>query len=213
MPEPCAPVLPPERGERLIRADYRQDFQRRDAEIRDGSSWKLERRQHFEELGNDSREALRHGDWEGALRLLAGRRDRVRAEALEDRRRGHAFHRVRVVETPLTPYLQWELHSLNVRAECGERIRVIGAETVAPAETRAPLPELVVLDGGVLYNVVYTEAGVPDGAVRFTDAGLVGPWESYIKELYDLGEDLRTYFDREVAHLPPPTRQPTTTPE
>ncbi|MEV5542338.1 DUF6879 family protein [Saccharopolyspora shandongensis] len=37
------------------------------------------------------------------------------------RRLGVELFRVWVVEAPLTPYLQWELHSLAVRAECGGR--------------------------------------------------------------------------------------------
>lgn len=58
------PALDPARGTRLD-DDYRHDFRRRAAEIRDGSSWKLERLQHFEET-SPSREALRRGDWAGA---------------------------------------------------------------------------------------------------------------------------------------------------
>ncbi|MGA6154747.1 hypothetical protein ACPEIC_15525 [Stenotrophomonas sp. NPDC087984] len=41
-----APVLVPEQGDRLTRAAYKQDFRQREDAVRDGSSWKLERRQH-----------------------------------------------------------------------------------------------------------------------------------------------------------------------
>lgn len=203
-----APSLPSERGDRLTREAYKRDFQKRDAEIRNSDSWKFERRQHFEEQGNASRDALRRGDWQAALRLLEGRRDALRASALEDKRRGYSFYRVRVVDTPLTPYLQWELHSLRLRAEYGERIHIVSAEMVAVSETDGLLPEVTILGGRTLYRVLYTEAGVPEGAVRYTDSELVRNWVAYTRELYDVGEDLSSYFDREVGHLSPPTITP-----
>jgi hypothetical protein len=199
-----APALPAEQGERLIREIYKRDFRQRDAEIRDRDSWKLERRQHFEEQGSASRDALRRGDWEESLRLLEERRDDLLASYREDESRGSFFHRVRVVEEPLTPYLQWQLHSLRQRADCGERVRVVGADMVAASENAGLLPEVVILGGRTLYQVLYTDSGVSDGAVRYTDTELIGRWESYIKQLYGAGEDVVSYFDRQVAHLPPP---------
>ncbi|MFS7873080.1 DUF6879 family protein, partial [Streptomyces asiaticus] len=145
------------------------------------------------------------GDWEEALRLLADRRDTLAATAEEDERRGYAFHRVRVVERPLTPYVQWELHSQRQRAEYGQRIRIVPAEQVAASEDTGPLPEVVVLGGHTLFQVLYTEAGVANGAIRYTDRDLVERWENYIKALYAVGEEVISYFDREVAHLDPPT--------
>ncbi|MGC9540104.1 hypothetical protein [Streptomyces sp. UG1] len=44
--------------------------------------WKLECRQHFEEQGSPSGDAVRRGEWERSLR---------------------------VVEKPVSPYVQWEL--------------------------------------------------------------------------------------------------------
>ncbi|MEV4746313.1 DUF6879 family protein [Streptosporangium sp. NPDC049248] len=205
MLDPRAPFLVPAQGERLVRDAYRRDFRQRDAQIRNRDSWKFERRQHFEEQGSPSHDAFRRGDWEEALRLLDERRDDLLAVTREDERRGSFFHRVRVVERPLTPYMRWELHSLRLRAECGERVRVVGVEKVTASERAAPLPEVVILGGRTLYHVLYTETGVPNGAVRYTDPGLIGGWEKYIKSLYEAGEDVMSYFDREVAHLPSPT--------
>lgn len=198
------PVLPVERGERLRSADYKREFRERDTAIRDGSSWKLERLQHFEEVADPSREALRRGEWAEALRLLNGRRERLRELGAEEAERNAVFHRVRVVEEPLTPYVQWELHSLRIKAEYGERVRVLPAAAVAGAESGGRLPEVVLQDGQVLYRVLYTDAGVPDGALRFTDPGVISAWETYLEELYAAAEDVRAYFDRAVADLPPP---------
>ncbi|MFI0775146.1 DUF6879 family protein [Streptomyces sp. NPDC021212] len=205
MPDLLAPALDPAQGDRLTRPAYKQEFREREDAIRNGSSWKLERRQHFEEQGSPSRDALRRGDWEEALRLLADRHDNLAAAAQEEQRRGYAFHRVRVVETPLTPYVQWELHSQRQRAEHGQRIRIVSAAQVAASENTGPLPEVVVLGGQALFQVLYTDEGVANGAIRYTDRDLVERWENYIKALYTAGEDVIPYFDREVAHLDPPT--------
>ncbi|MFI2609504.1 DUF6879 family protein [Kitasatospora sp. NPDC018619] len=201
---PRAPELRPEWGEALTRDEYRRDFRERDALVRGRDSWKLERRQHFEEQGSPSWEAARRGDWGEALRLLEGRREALREIGREDAERQSFFHRVRVVEQPLTTYLRWELHSLRIRAECGERIRVVGAEMLADSEEFHQLPEIVVLGGRTLYQVRYSEEGIPVGAVRFTEPGIVLRWESYLADLHRAGEDVVAYVDREVAPLLPP---------
>ncbi|MFD9866987.1 DUF6879 family protein [Streptomyces niveus] len=208
MSETYAPPLLEERGERLVREAYRKDFRERSAALRDANSWKLERRQHFEEQGSPSRDALRRGEWEESLRLMAERRDALADAARKDERQGHVFHRVRVVEEPLTPYLQWELHSLRQQAQFGSRVRVVSAESVAAVERSEPLPELVVLGGRTLFNILYSDAGHPQGAVRFTEPGVVAEWEHYIKSLYNSGEEIASYFERAVAHLPAPTSLP-----
>ncbi|MDX3854443.1 DUF6879 family protein [Streptomyces sp. AK02-01A] len=199
-----APALPVERGRRLENEEYLQDFRARDATIRNGNSWKLERLQHFEEVGSPSRDALRRGDWSMALRLFEEERDNLRGIQADEEARGSVFHRVRVVENPLTPYVQWELHSLRISAEHGERVRILPAEAVATAENDGPLPELTIQDDKVLFHVLYTDTGVPDGAIRFTDPAVVEPWTAYLRATYAAAEDIATYFERAVAPLPPP---------
>jgi hypothetical protein len=199
-----APGLPDELGERLTREDYKRDFRERRAAIRDGESWKLERLQHFEETNDDSREALRQGDWPAVLRLFEAERDALVRKARDEVSRGAVFHRIRVVEEPLTPYVQWELHWLRLSAECGQSIRVLPASAVAASEGDALLPELNLLDSRVLYRVLYTVAGQPDGAIRFTDPRTVRNWAEHLQELYAAAEDVQAYFDRAVADLPPP---------
>lgn len=197
------PELPAGQGERLTRLEYKRDFRERRAAMRNGSSWKLERRQHFEEV-DPSRDALRRGDWAEALRLFESEREDVRAEAQAEEAKGNAFHRLRIVEQPLAPYMQWELHWLHLNAECGDRIRVLPAASVAASEAVGPLPELTLIDGRTLFRVVYSDQGATEGAVRYTDPEIVQPWENYLRELYAAAEDILTYFTRVVAPLPPP---------
>ncbi|MDW6059969.1 hypothetical protein SAZ11_20635 [Streptomyces sp. FXJ1.4098] len=207
MPNRSALELPVGQGERLLLGAYQSEFRQRRAELRDRHSWKFERQQEFEEL-DDSREAFCRGHWEEALRLLDEEREAHLKTAQRDRERGTAFHRVRVVEEPLTPYMQWELHALRVQSEAGKEIRIVTPAALSSLEITGPLPEVVVVGGQVLYQVVYTEAGFLDGAIRFTDAELTRRWESFIKELYEAGEDLLSYFERRVAHLSPPPKPP-----
>jgi hypothetical protein len=192
-------------GERLGLDAYREDFRRRDFAVDGFDSWKLERRQHFREPGDPSWSAFVQGDWKEALGLIEARR-----AALLDESRLATCHRcrllrVRVVEQPLTPYLQWELHLLRVRAECGELIRVIGPDRIAAYEPDAPAPELVTLNDDTVYEILYDADGVLEGAVRHLDPATRDRTVGRIEELYVLGEDIRTFFDREVAHLKLPT--------
>jgi hypothetical protein len=191
-------------GDRLELAAYRSDFRYRDDRASGRDSWKFERRQHFQEPGSPSWEAFRRGDWQEALRLTGDRRDQWRKVAREHRERGSVFHRVRVVEEPLTPYLQWELQALRVQGESGMPIRVVSGERLRGLEGPGELPEVVTLGGQVLYEVVYTDEGVLDGGVRFADPGTVGRWERFVKALYRDGEDIVSYVDRQVAHMPAP---------
>jgi len=204
MPE-LPPDLVPTQGEWLDDDAYSGDFRDRNSAIRDGDSWKLERLQHFEEVGSPSRDALSRGDWNEALRLMEGRAGTLRKAAEDADRRGSRFHRVRIVEVPLTPYMQWELHSLHQRAQCGHRVRVLPAEALAGAEARGPLPEVVVLDDRTLYRVVYDASGAFEGALRYTDPSIVRPWAQFVAGAYAGAEDIRTYFPREVAPLPAPS--------
>jgi hypothetical protein len=199
-----APPLPVDRGELLDDDAYTADFRARRRAVRDRGSWKLERLQHFEEEDSPRRDALRRGDWQEVLRLVEAGREDARKAAETDRLRGSPFHRLRVVEEPLTPYVQWELHGLHMRAQAGHPTRVLPAGDVAAAERDGLLPEIVILGDRTLYEILYTAAGAFDSARRFTDPGIVDPWTAYVRQAYAAAEDIETYFARVVASLPPP---------
>ncbi|MFI0729175.1 hypothetical protein ACH4S9_09125 [Streptomyces sp. NPDC021225] len=64
-------------------------------------------------------------------------------------------------------------------------VRILPARAIAVAETDGLLPELTIQDGKVLFRVLYTDTGVPDGAIRFTDPDIVEPWTEYVRKAQD----------------------------
>lgn len=198
------PELDPANGAYVTQDRYGPEFRGYDEAIRNHFSWKLERQQTFDEGDDPSWLAFCSGDWQAALRLHDDSRAHTEAVASDDHARNAVFHRVRVVEEPLTPYLRWELYSLRIQHESGMPVRVVHTRDISALEETGPLPEVVVLGGHVVYRVVYTAAGEKNGAVRFNDAGLADRWEAFISALFEAGEDITSYYDRYVAHLPPP---------
>lgn len=170
--------------------------------------WKLERQQTFREPGYDSWEAFARGDWEESLRLLEAGRSGLTQYHRKIAQHGFAARRVRVIEEPLTDYLQWELHALRVRDESGGPIRVLDAGHVARFEEDGPLPEIYTLGTDVLYEAVYDSQGTLTAGRRFTDPRLVLHCQQFIASLYAVGEPLSGWFDKHVAPLPPPPAQP-----
>jgi hypothetical protein len=82
--------------------------------------------------------ARRHRATAGHSLALA---DEMRGGIAEYQRRldeqGIVQRRVWIVELPLSDYLQWELHVLRIRADLGERIRVLppSAGRASPSPT------------------------------------------------------------------------------
>jgi hypothetical protein len=191
-------------GEYLELSDYLRDYEKRFWEMDENGLWKLERRQHFKEPNFPSWDAFAAGHWGEALRLAEGMRSRLTDFYRSVADKGLGFRRVRVVEEPIIPYLQWELHLLHLRSECGEDIRIIGPGRVEKFEAVAPVPELVSLGAEAVYEVCYDDEGVARGAIRFTDKAAVARAREFIQRLYAIGEDIREFFEHRVAHLDPP---------
>ncbi|RFU41945.1 hypothetical protein DZF91_09190 [Actinomadura logoneensis] len=141
------------------------------------------------------------GDWDRALALIAEQRAATTVS-------GRESHRLRIVELPISPYLQWELHVLQVRAEAGvQDVRVLDASDVSHLEADHLLPELVFLGDTVMYEVLYDEDGTHSGGRRHDDPGVIRACHRQLVELHGAGEPLATYFDREIAALPAPAGQ------
>ena len=167
--------------------------------------WKLERRQTFREPGMPSWEAFAAGDWDRALALNERERDTVRAKVAEDESLGVESRRLRVVEHPVTPYLQWEMQYFRLLAEAGEDLRVIDASRVRNLEADRLLPEIVILGDRVLFEVLYDTEGTAYGARRIDDPQVIAEAGREVADLYTAAEPLLDYFTREIAPLPAPT--------
>ncbi len=191
-------------GEPMTRADYLADFERHFWSIGSPGFWKIQRQQHMREPGHPSWETFARGRWDESLRLLAADRERIAAEHRRLNELGFTVQWVRVVEEPLTPYLQWELHVLRVREQCGSRVRVIRPRQVKALEAGGPLPEMHTLGTDVMYQVLYDDHGVFTAARRYTDRELIARCQRVLVDLHACGEPLADYFAREVAHLAPP---------
>ncbi|WP_067183517.1 DUF6879 family protein [Microtetraspora niveoalba] len=186
-------------GDLLNTNDYRADFSAGFHEI-EGPIWKLERAQNFDEGSDPSWNAMLDGDWERSKALL----EESRPDHAADLPARGELRRLRIVEWPLTPYMQWELHLLAMRARLGERGRALAASDVAFLEPGRPLPELVVFRTDLMYQVLYDATGTCVGARRITDAAVIEPCVTQISTLYGGAEEMAGYVEREVAPLPPP---------
>jgi hypothetical protein len=169
---------------------------------------KLERIQHFREPYDASWRAFAAGRWANSLELTELNRPNVVAEFAEDARLGYSSYRVRVVEFPIDPYLQWEMHRFKVRVECGENLRIVGPEAVARFETDGIVPELIFMGTHAMYEVLYDETGELAGGRKFTDPDLIAGCRAEVQALYAQGEDFRTFFEREIVPLPEPVVEP-----
>jgi hypothetical protein len=83
-------------------------------------------------------------------------------------------------------------------------IRVVSATDITNLERDGSLPEIVTLGPDTVYQVIYSEVGAAEGAVRSTDPDEVIRWREFIQRLYASGEDIAIFFDRAVAGLRPP---------
>lgn len=186
-------------GDHLALADYSSDFRNRFRSLRDTDVHKIERQQEFHQPESRSWMAFLEGRRDESLRLLEERRPALREEFARLAQAGCTVRRVRVVEKPFPAYLLWELHSLRVRAQCGEDIRVVSPERLASFERDRHVPEVVTLGDEVAYKILYDERGVLDGAVRFTDPAVTAQCRSEIAALHTTAEALEDYFVREVG--------------
>lgn len=194
-------------GERMKLDAYRADFQKNFWSIKDPGFWKLERQQVFKDTGSASWEAFARGDWNESMRLLEASRADVEQDQRKIAEHGFVTARARIVEEPISAYLQWELNALCIRDEAGGPTHVVRPEHVARFETNGPLPEINLLGSNVMYEAVYDDEGVIEHAVRYLDRDLILRCQRFIADLFEAGEPLKQYFARKVALLPPPGPQ------
>ncbi|SIO85556.1 DUF6879 family protein [Nocardiopsis sp. JB363] len=186
-------------GDHLDLSSYDDDFGPRFRSLRNADIQKLERQQVFHQPENESWLAFQRGHREESLRQLEADRPGLRELFSRLARIGCRVQRVRVVDEPISTYLLWELHSLRIRAQCGEDIRVISSEPLSAFERDRPVPEIVTLGEEVTYRILYAPRGEAEGAVRYLDPGLTARCAAQIASLHRRAEPLEPYFVREVA--------------
>ncbi|MFG1842932.1 DUF6879 family protein [Micromonospora sp. NPDC049175] len=191
-------------GELLALDDYWAEFEQRFWKTGPPGFWKLERQQTFKEPQDEGWQTFAAGRWEESLRILDARRSEFGDYYRRIADSGFATRRLRVVQEPLTPYLQWELHVLRLRHEYGGLTRVVAPNQVVAAEVDGPLPEIYTLGTDVMYEAIYDADGVLEAARRWRNPDVVMRCQEFIESLYDAGEPLDEFFARAVAPLEPP---------
>ncbi len=171
-----------------------------------GLVWKVERSQFFTEQPDDPAwQAFSAGDWQRSLAVFESERTDRQATAARYARQGSEFRRVRIVEHPVSAYVQWEMQALKITNESGQPIRVVDAGKVSDLEHDHPLPELVVVGHQVLFEVCYDENWASCGARRIDDPHVIEQAVAEIAQMWAMAEPLADYFAREIAPLPVPT--------
>ncbi|GLW06059.1 hypothetical protein Misp01_11890 [Microtetraspora sp. NBRC 13810] len=162
--------------------------------------WKLERMQYFREPDVPSWAAAREGDWARSRALIDGMRPALRAQSASLAR----LRRARIVERPVSPYLQWEMHVFLARTAAGETVRAVDAAALSGVEADGRLPEQLIVGSGLMYEILYDAAGEHTGARRIEAPGVIEACTAELTAIFAIGEPFSAYFAREIAPLPPP---------
>ncbi|WP_067964084.1 DUF6879 family protein [Nocardiopsis trehalosi] len=192
------------RGRELDRDAYRLDAAavRADPEAT-GPCYRLQRTQDVPDPRDPARPTLLSGDLAAARKAFAAERPALREEAHRLNYQGIAYHRLRIMEYPLSDYVAWEALSLAEFAAAGHPIRVLDAERLASWEERGRLPDVVVYGRRVLYLLRTTADGHPAGAKRIDNPPLASMVTEAMAALYAQAQPFPDWFDREVAHRLP----------
>lgn len=150
---------------------------------------------YLEEAAKLSQAAFLAGDLDGARHHLV-------AEATADgwlyddvRRRGLDYARVRLVQDPRAPYLDYELLSYRIRAELGENIEIVPFDS----ELRLPDDEhfdFLLFDrhAALIHDYGTGSVGVQSGGWYVRDRGVVGRLEGTALSLRTRAIPLERYL-------------------
>jgi hypothetical protein len=141
--------------------------------------FKIERRQSYNQAGDDSYTAFLRGDHDTALRLL--RNELLTQREMYDEARAHGIElvRLRQVEEPLSDYLRYyEIPSYFISEELGEKVYF-----AHPDPSADELPDCIIFDSAVMFVNTYDGLGRLGGAIEVID-------ETQILSAVSLGENL-----------------------
>ena len=127
---------------------------------------KIERRQSYNQEGDESYEAFRRGDHEKAQHLLRGIIEKQREMYSAACNRGVDLVRLRLVQEPLSDYLRlYEIPSYFVSQELGERIFIRSVDV-----SDDTLPDCIIFDANVMFVNAYDGLARLVGAIEVSSA-------------------------------------------
>lgn len=144
---------------------------------------KLERAQSYQEPGNESLAAYLKGDKREAANLL-----KLPIEGWDERfnyvaQANIPWTRVRLVEFPMTPYLEWEFLTYQRSARYGERILVTDITNDPKGSLAKSSSDFVMFDNRIVLAHDYGVDGILKGAWLVTRPNDV---EAYIATFNDV---------------------------
>lgn len=148
---------------------------------------------YLEAVTNQSQEAYNQGD-------LLKTRDLLRLEAEADRplyrevkRRGIDYARIRLIQKPLTPYLEYELMSYEIRAEMGENIEVVRADAAIQLPNEDYF-DFLLFDRSAALIHDYGDLGLQIGGWVTEDIGVIDRLEALALALRDVAVPLARFL-------------------
>jgi hypothetical protein len=159
---------------------------------------KLECWQRYRESeDNQSQAAYDSGDIDAARELLRREAEADRPLYEDVRNRGIEYARVRLVQEPLTPYLEYELLSYRIRVDLGENIEVVRCDTGTrlPDERRFDFL-LFDRDTALIHDYGTAEIGRQVGGWLTHDPDVISRLEQTIGSLRRQAVPLQQYLAR-----------------
>lgn len=181
----------------LAPADFRSQF-RTSWDAAEDRYLKVERRQAYNQVGDPSYEAFVRGEHRRAADLLRGilmQQEKMYSAA---RDKGVQLVRLRLVELPLSGYLQhYEFPSYLIsQDELGEEISVATVESEGRLDDL--LPDCIIFDNTVMYVNTYDGCGRPSGAIKVDDSQTINEHveraEAFLKEALPLKQFMAAHL-------------------
>jgi hypothetical protein len=133
---------------------------------------------YVEAEANQSQEAYNRGD-ESKVRELLKQEAEADAPLYEEvKRRGITYARIRLVQKPLTPYLEYELMSYQIRAAMGEHIEVVARSDATLRLPNEDYFDFLLFDQHTALIHDYGELGDQTGGWLSEDGGVIARLET-----------------------------------
>lgn len=203
-------MIPPQWATRTGRRLTLDEFGRQFSKAWSRIEWrflKLECWQAYQELdANKSQEAYRRGDLDQAMELLRKEAETDRRLYDDIRSRGIDYSRIRLVQEPLSPYLDYELVAYRVcpvtvrtvpayriRANVGEVIEVVRCDSTLSLPNE-DLFDFLLFDRHTALIHDYGDAGLQAGGWLTRDPEVLASLESRADELRQAAVPLEQFL-------------------